>query len=671
MIIVDFETRSAVDLKLQGTALYCADPSTDAICMALYDTDTLHKEIWYSPEPLSERMRYALVNADLVAAHNAEFDMGIYEYICVEQYGFPEIPMENWYCTSAQCRVNAIPAGLDDAAFALGLKQRKDHRGSALIKQLSIPQADGTFNRDPALIKEFGEYCMQDVIVTAAIVGATRQMTEDEHEDWLVTVEINERGVKIDTELATLALQYADAEQKEIAVELLRLTRGAVERHTQNARIKKWLLDDKLMSPLANEMLVYVKGKAKHSLDKNIRRNILLKYDSGELDITEEQATVIQLLDDGNKSSVAKFKRMLQRADPDDDRVRGAFVFAGASQTLRYASRGIQLHNMRRDCWDAKETEEIKTLMRMRSLSSLTHKTDESIMETLAKLMRPAIIPEKGNVFVVGDWSAIEGMVLPYLANSKQSLKKLERFKSGEDIYISTALDMGLTEKERQIGKVAELALGFSGGVGAFQSMARNYRISISDVEAQNNVDRWRAANPWVWTFARDLHTAVLLALSNPNTWYEAGRVRYRYVPDFIDGTVICEIAEGHFIQYPKMHLEPQVTPYGKEIMGLTALKAAFRPKADAKNWPFNKIWQGILSENITQAFAAALLRNALRQLDDVILHAHDEIVLEVPEVYADDAIQILKEVMLTAPSWAKGLPLKMEPSIMLRYGKD
>ena len=668
MIIIDFETRSAVDLKLKGSAAYVADPSTDAICMALFNTETQHKQIWYSPDPLPDMMRYMLENADLVAAHNAEFDMGIYEFICVEEYGFPEIPFRKWYCTSAQCRVNALPAGLDDAAFALGLKQRKDHRGAQLIKQLSIPQADGLFNRDPMLIAEFGEYCMQDVIVTAGIVEATRPMTKQEHEDWLVNTRINERGVKVDLELATLALQYADAEQKEIAVELLRITKGLVERHTQNARIKKWLLEDKVLSPLANEMLVYKKGKATHSLDKNIRRNILLKYDSGELFITEDQATVIQLLDDGNKSSVAKFKRMGAMADPDDHRIRGAFVFAGASQTMRYASRGLQLHNMRRDCWDAEETKDIKTLMRQHALLTLTNKESESVMDTLAKLMRPAIIPEKGSVFVVGDWASIESRCLHFVTDTQAGDDRLDFIESGADTYqdVSDALKLG----DRQMGKVAELSLGYQGAVRALQAMSRNYGMSIPDHKAQDIVWGWRNLNPHVVNFWQELETAAKSALAAPNTKFKAGVIEYIFIPDFIDGTLICNLGGGNFIQYPRAKISKVMTPYGKEVYSVTALKAGFRPKADAKEWPRVALYGGLFCENVCQAFAAALLRNSLNQLDDVILHAHDEIVLEVLEVYADQAIENLKEVMLTVPEWAKGLPLKMEPTIMLRYGK-
>ena len=368
MLILDFETRSRVDLKACGTYLYTSDPSTEIICLAILDQATGQKWLWYADmewAPAKASFE-AIEAADLIGAHNAEFDMGIYEYIAVGEYGWPEIPFEKWYCTSAQCRVNALPASLDDAAWALGLTQRKHAGGTGLIQKLSIPNKEtGEFNYNETLIKEMGEYCMQDVIVTDHVQRACRQMTENEHQDWLINTSINERGVKIDREIATLSLNYAAAEQKEIGDIMSEITHGTITKHTQNQRIKAWLTEQVPSShPLWDYTRVYKSGVEKVSLDKDIRRTILLAERDGYLDLAVDVVEMLELLDDGSKSSVAKFKRMLQRADSEDDRVRGAYVFAGAAQTLRYASRGLQMHNMRRDCWSAEDTEKLRDCMR-------------------------------------------------------------------------------------------------------------------------------------------------------------------------------------------------------------------------------------------------------------------------------------------------------------------
>ncbi len=682
MLVLDFETRSRVDLKTAGTYNYIADPSTQIICLCATDMLSGQKWEWY-PNGVYDTGVYdteidadlydALLNADKVAAHYAEFDMGIYEYIAVEDHGFPAIPHDRWYCTAAQCRVNNIPAGLAEAAWSLRLTTRKHPMGADLIKKLSIPQKDGTFNYDPKLIKDMGIYCAQDVATTVAVVKATRPMTTTEYQDWYANTLINERGVKVDTGLATLALQYASAEQDEIAVEFKEITKGVVERHTQNQRIKKWIVGqvpDK--HPLIDLMTVYKKGVKKLSLDKAIRGQILGKYADNDLDVPAAVIYAIELLDDGNKSSVAKFKRMLERADPEDSRVRGAFVFAGASQTLRYASRGLQLHNMRRECWTAEETENLKLRMARSRPCLIPDAPDMSVMEILAKSLRPAIIPAVGKKFVVGDWSAIEAMVLPWLSDSDGGEDKLDRFRRGEDTYVATAIDMGLGDEDnsRQIGKVCELALGFSGGVGAFQSMARNFGLRVSDPQAQILVDKWRSINPWAMDYARGMNRAAMMAIGNPHRHFPVGMVDYYFDNKLMGGTLMCIMPGDHIIQYPQCRMERQTTPWGDVRMGIGAMKAGYTPKADATDWPRVKLWPGLLIENATQAFAAALLRNAIRQLPDVIAHVHDEIVLEVPEKDAEKTRAMLKSTMVSIPEWAEGLPLKAEPVIMSRYGK-
>ena len=677
MLVLDFESRSRCDLKLRGTYEYVADASTDIICMAARDLDTSSEWLWYPDDEIPELLVRALENADLVAAHNAEFDKGIYEYIAVPDYGFPKLPADRWYCSSAQCRVNALPAGLDDAAFALGLKNRKKGSGGRLIKQLSIPNELGYFNEDPDLILEMGDYCVQDVIVTCNILAATRPMTVEEHKDWLVNCAINERGVRIDRPLAESALKYAAAEQAEIAIELTKLTNGTITKHTQSQRARDWILAQAALTDnprIEQLMTVYKKGVKKYSLDKSVRHNILAAVDAQEFQVTDEVYDTLMCLDDGNKSSVSKFKRMSAMASSEDDRVRGAFVFAGASQTLRYASRGLQLHNMRRDCWTPHEAETLRSMM----VSGQTLNTNElSVMDTLSKLLRPALIPEHGKSFVVGDWSAIEGRAMPWLANSRSGEKKLDRYRAsdevddplaaGRDVYMSTALDMGMTD--RQLGKVAELSLQFGGGVGAFQAMAKNYQMTIPDYQAKTIVDKWRAANPWAVTYWQTLDNAARRAITHPNTWQTAGRVEYIFISELIDGTLMCKLPGDNLIQYPRARLEEIETKFGLKLT-ITCLKASYNPTAGADEWARANLWHGILAENITQAFAAVLLRDALKVTPNVVAHVHDEIIMEVDDAEIDDAIFHLRHIMESPLHYAEGLPLKAEPVVMARYGK-
>jgi DNA polymerase len=670
MVIIDFETRSKADLLAVGTDKYASDPSTDILCMAVYDLDTDREWLWFPHDgELPVDLREAINKADLVAAHNARFDQLIWECVAVEDYDFPVLPTDVWYCTSAQCRVNALPASLDDAARALGLVKRKDHRGKALIRKLSIPnKATGEFNECAESLQAMGEYCLQDVRVTVDVVGATRILTRREHSDWLVNERINDRGVKVDLGLCGLAMHYAEQETAEIAQELTEATDYFVTKHTQSARIRDWLYDQLPEDHPALKLTVkHVKGERKVSMDKTVRADILNAADDQVFDLPDTVYNALSLVDDGNKSSVSKFKRMAERAE-DDHRCRGSFVYAGAGQTLRYASRGLQLHNAKRDCWSAIDTEFLKDVMlcggALRDPKTLD---DLPVMDALAKLIRPAMIPDKGNVFVVGDWSQIEARCLPWLSDSRGGRAKLDVFASGEDVYTKAAESMGLDD--RQLGKVAELACGFQGGVNAFNAMGRIYGVYLPEHQGKAIVQKWRDTNKWAVQFWDKLERAAISAVRDPGQYYPAGRVKYVYVKGLMKGTLMCILPDGTAIQYPFCRLETVQTKWGPKRQ-LTCLKASHTMATDAKEWPRMTLYGGILSQGATQATAAALLRHTLRQVADVVMHCHDEVIIEVPEKIASSRADELQAIMESRPAWADGLPLKAEPAIMNRYGK-
>jgi DNA polymerase len=379
---------------------------------------------------------------------------------------------------------------------------------------------------------------------------------------------------------------------------------------------------------------------------------------------------VLELVQLGSKSSVAKFGRMVGRADDDDSRVRGAFVYAGASQTLRYASRGLQLHNMARDCFGVEQTEDLIEQMREGYILEDDH-GDLPVMQTLSKLLRPALIPAEGKVFVVGDWSSIEARALPWLAKSEYAKARLELFKQDVDIYVNTAEELGLGD--RQIGKVAELSLGYGGALGAFNSMAKNYGVELDDMEVAKIVTAWRSKNVWCTIFWKELAQAATLAIRNPGKEQTAGRVKYLYIEGLIEGTLLCILPGDLVIQYPKAKLESTETKWGPRL-NITAMKANWHPKQDEKDWPRIALWPGLLAENVTQAFCAGILRHSLRRSayenHPVVGHVHDEIILEVDVDEQDIYLRLLKSTMEDTPSWAKGLPLKAEPVAMTRYGK-
>jgi len=275
-------------------------------------------------------------------------------------------------------------------------------------------------------------------------------------------------------------------------------------------------------------------------------------------------------------------------------------------------------------------------------------------------MLRPSLIPAAGKRFVVADWSSIEARVTPWCSGPAGDAK-LDLFREGKDVYkVNAAATFRcrvdeVTKDQRQVGKVQELACGFAGGVGAFSAMGRIYGLSMPESEARQMVDAWRRANPWSVPYWHDLEVAYTRAIRNPKTRMVAGRVTY-----YFDGVHLWySLPSGRVLCYPYALIEED---------GVSYAKASWKPAADAKQWPRARLWRGLACENITQAVAADVLRHALRQLPDVVLHCHDEILVETDQPEA--VLEQLQRVMCTPPAWAEGLPLAAEAQVMDRYGK-
>jgi len=660
-VLVDFETRSKVNLKTAGADRYAADPSTEVVCLAVKDLTTGEMLVYapfICPPHGSLEVAEKLSEADYIWAHNARFDQLIYEYLLAGELAFPLLPSSKWLCTSALCRVNALPASLDLATRCAQTPHKKNKDGKKLINKISKPnEKTGEFNSFTlAELESFIQYCVDDVEASAALFKALPPMSEFELADYLVNERINDRGVQIDTELAALAVEYAQEEKEEIEQGLMAVSGGVVSGHAQHVRIKNYVLENYSTPELLARMTVEKDGKEKLSFDKVVRQQLLDEAAQGAISLPSDLIKLIELVNMGSKSSVAKFRTMLEMANPVTNRINGALVYAGAGQTKRYSSKGMQLHNMARDCFSTEEAEEIKELMR-------EHKPIPSpVMVTLSKLIRKAIVPAKDNVFVVGDWSAIEGRILPWLTLDPDAEAVLNVFREGGDIYIHTAERMG-GSYSRQVGKVAALSLGFGGALGAFMNMGKNYGLILEERKVNAIVAAWRKANPWAKKLWRRLEKAAVNAVANPSVVYTVGRLSYQFNKS--EKILYCNLPNGERIRYPKARIKSGM---------VECIKASHKPKANERNWPTMQLWGGLLAENVTQACAGALLQDVLACLDTtnepVVMHVHDEVILEVHKDKAAEASKLLQEVMETPPDWAETLPLKAEPEIMFRYGK-
>jgi len=645
---LDFETRSRCDLKAKGVYNYAQDASTEVLCMS-YAFDDDEVVTWLPGQPFPTVVRE---HTGLIYAHNAAFERLIFWYVL--QINFK---LEQFVCTAAQARSNCAPGSLEDVGRFAGADMRKDHRGSQLIRLLSVPQANGQFREDAALMDEMVRYCEQDVRAMRAISQALRPMSADELEDYHVNERINDRGIQIDVPLCHAAVQYAGAEMDEIQQIVTEVTEGEIT-SVRSPKMREWVLAR--VGPEAKKLMW---TGEKYSIDKTVRANLLAMEDPDE--IPPAVADVIQCADDLWASSVAKFSRLASLADEEDARVRGAFVFAGGSATGRASSYGAQVHNLPRK--SAKDPEAVRTAM-VRG-HAIVPRFEKRITDVLKKMLRPAIVAAPGNVLIAYDWSAIEGRVHPWLSNCAAGEEKLDVFRSGLDPYIVNAAatfrlsyehikaehEQGRSDM-RQIGKVQELALGFLGGAGAFEVFARVYGVRLTDAEVKRAVDGWRKANPWAQAHGQQLESAYLRAMRNKGHEFSAGRVVYLF-----DGqTLWYALPSGRVLCYPNAKFDDEGN--------VTYTKAAWKPAADAKEWPRARLWRGLACENITQAAAHDVLRHSLRQLDGVVAHVHDEIVVECPASDAEAVAAHMHQIMCTPPAWAAGLPLGAEGVTTARY---
>ena len=634
---LDFETRSRCDLPSRGVYNYAQDASTEVLCMS-YAVGDGEVATWLPGMPFPD------ISGHQIMAHNAAFERLVFWYVLCPTLGIPEPPLERFYCTAAQARANCLPGSLEDVGRAVSSKMKKDHRGSALIRLLSVPRKDGTFNDDPTLMAEFFAYCEQDVRAMREISKAMRPLSDDELADYHANERINDRGVLVDTDLCRAAVGYAEAELIEIQEIVREVSKGEIT-SVRSPKMRQWV-----QARVGPEAVKLMWTGEKYSIDKTVRANLLtLSPDEVPPDVAE----IIQCADDLWASSVAKFKRLADLADVEDNRVRGAFVFAGGSATGRAASYGAQVHNFTRKT--ARDPAAVRQAM-VRG-HQIVPSYGKRVTDVLKGMLRPALIPAPGKVFVVADWSSIEGRVNPWLSNCPAGETKLDVFRSGRDPYKVNAMALfgvaydDVSGDQRQVGKVQELALGFLGGPGSFETFGRVYGVQVENVPRAIRV--WRSANPWAMRHGQALENAYTFAMRNVGREFPAGRVVYMF-----DGQHLWyALPSGRVLCYPYAKLDGD---------GVSYLKASWKPAADATEWPRARLWRGLAVENVTQAVANDILRHALRRLEDVVLHIHDEIVVEC----VDDRAAEVERVMCEPPEWAAGLPLAAEVKIMTRYGK-
>ena len=675
----DMETYATVDLPSVGAYIYWAHPDTGILVISYtFDQGVTMKRwhVWLD-EPLPADLDDALNDPDCIfEGWNAAFErLGC-------KYGLKrEIPIRRFRCTMARARSMALPGKLELCAKALQIPNQK--QDNSIMMKWCKPLPSGGWADDEGEYRKLCEYCDGDVLAEIGAGSLLRDLSEEEWEDYHINEEINDRGLPLDMDLVRAAQNYAADETAEINARVSMLTKGIVTTVKQHARIKTWLVD---RLPPGMELKP---RKGKISFDRSVRE-YYLSVENEDV-ITGDLREFIQLIHDGGRASTAKFASMQARTGP-DDRLRGAYVFAGAGQTGRMSSHGAQVHNFVRKKLVNIELVVEKILSRapkgdVIKAASFDDKgvlvfddgaqiaKPYDMLTIMSRTLRPSIVAPVGRSLVWGDWSSIEAIVLPWLSNENSASRVLEVYASGEDLYRHQALDTfsltdisQVTKDQRQACKVQILSLGFGGGVGAFQAMSRNYGLRVDDATADQYKVTWRLSNPWAQRFWNKLETAAFNAVRTPETVFEAGRVSYF----FAQGSLWCILPSGRTLCYPFAELETVEDRFGTSLK-VTAIKGSYHPAADSDDWPRMTLWGGFQAENVTQGEAASLLRCARResfacdwfQIGDT----HDELLWEVDEAEEKQAKEAMLDIMTVAPDWAAGLPLRAEIKSGAVYG--
>ena len=642
-LLIDLETYSSVDITKAGAFKYVEAPDFEILLLAYAWNDSPVRVLDLTDplghDELPDIVAGLLDPGTVKVAHNSAF-----ERACLTKYLGQELPAEEWEDTMILAAMNGLPMSLDAAGAALQLKDQKIKEGTSLITYFCKPCkptiANGGRTRNlphhaPDKWERFVEYCRRDVEVEQAIYYRLHRfpIPDWEREVWALDARINERGVLVDTDLAQAAIDVDETFTTTHSTELQRLT--GLENPNSVAQFKVWLESvgvscESLNKATVTDLLATVP-------DRTTRRVLELRQQLG-------------------KTSTKKYQSMLAAACQ-DDRVRGIMQYYGAGRTGRWAGRIVQPQNLPQNHLDI--IDRVRELVRQRDLETLEMAYD-NVPDVLSQLIRTALVAKPGHTFLVSDYAAIEARVIAYLAGEQW---RMDVFAEGGDIYCSSASQMfkvpvvkhGINGHLRQKGKIAELACGYGGGVGALKAFGAD-KMGLTEQEMQDIVTQWRAASPTIPRFWRDAEKAARLALGNRGNLYcvPCG-VRYWRDKDALR----CRLPSGRILSYWDARLEND----GIVFMG---------QNQTTRKWEKTDTWGGKLVENIVQAVARDCLAVALLRLDQagysIVFHVHDEVVIEAPDGSKwQDAADIMGEPI----SWAPGLLLRGDGYETKFYMKD
>ena len=655
---IDLETYSDVDIKKSGVYKYAESDNFEILLFAVsIDSGPVIVYDLASGDTLPLEIIKALTDESVIKwAFNASF-----ERICISywlrkyypehfvSYSIPEDTVGNylnpssWRCTLVWSAYMGLPLSLEGVGAVLGLEEQKMKEGKDLIRYFCTPckptKSNGGRTRNlpthaPDKWELFKSYNKRDVEVELSIKQKLHNFPVPEFiwEEYHLDQEINDRGISIDMNLVTNAIAFDERSKRELSEQIQALTN--IDNPNSVLQMKNWLSE---------------KGVETDTLGKKTVSDLIKT-------VPEELASVLSLRQQLAKSSVKKYQAM-QNAVCKDNRARGMFMFYGANRTGRWAGRIIQLQNLPQNHME--DLAEARSIVASGDYEMLETLYDD-IPDTLSQLIRTAFVPMPNKTFTVADFSAIEARVLAHLAGESW---REDVFRDGKDIYCASASQMfhvpvekhGINAHLRQKGKIAELALGFGGSVGALKSMGA-LDMGISEEELQPLVDAWRASNQNIVKFWWTVDSAVKTTIKT-RRMTETHGIKFMYK----SGMLFIYLPSGRNLCYVK----PKI---GENKFGGESI--TYEGAGGTKKWERLESYGPKFVENIVQAISRDILMNSIRTLSHcfIVGHVHDELIIECSK---DVSLEAICNQMGRTPSWMPNILLRADGYQTGFYKKD
>ena len=640
-LIIDIETYSSEDISKCGVYRY-AEAEDFEILLFGYSVDFSEVKVVdiASGERIPNEIVEAIKSNDIIkTAHNSSF-----ERICLSRHlGLPKhtyLDSSSWRCSMVYASLLSLPKSLKDLGFILKLDKQKLEEGKDLIKYFSVPCKPTKSNNfrtrnlssdDPIKWETFKTYNKRDVETECEIIRrlSNHALPSFIWVEYAESEAINDRGVLIDNVLVDNAIDISDKTTLILKNTLQKLTN--LENPNSVMQLKKWLKEQ---------------GLEVEDLGKKNVENILKSGPSELINL------VLALRLQTSKSSIKKYEA-INNCKCSDSRVRGMFQFVGASRTGRFASKFVQLQNLRQN--HLPNLSDVRELVKKGDMEALNLLYDD-VPDLLSQLIRTAFIPKPNHKFIVADFSAIEARVLAWYAGETWVL---DAFKNGEDIYCATASKMygvpvvkhGINGELRQKGKQATLSCGYGGSVGALKAMGA-LDAGLKEDELQELVDTWRNANPHIVQFWWDVNKAIKKA------YFDRVTVRLNKLLFNYKGSIMyITLPSGRSIAYVRFRV--------REDDSIT-----YEGKLQNNKWGEIESYGPKFVENIVQATSRDILCNSIHNLKDfeIVMHVHDEVVIEASK---DTKLEEVTSPMSRSPAWANDLLLKADGYECDFYQKD